>query len=358
MTVAPISIMRLALLAAVAMHSVLASEDIAYCSSQNTGSDFDAKASTYQSYGLCEQTCNADYAYAILQGHDCWCSNYAPSETTSASDCSESCPGYQSDKCGNVSKGLYVYYQMANVLPSGTQSSSSKTAAATSKAEGTTVSAEPEPVTVTVTASNDQTNTVVTVTPSSSTSTLPTTTSKSSSSSSSSSESTTASQTVAATTSKPSLSVQTVAGQPVTVTVQNPESTMAAGEEGTHKSTSSSALSGGAIAGVVVGSLAGAGVLLGFLFWFCYARRRSAASDGSYDPSIQGNLLDGRRHSKTSQMSIMRNIPSSPTGAATFTDNRMNKEATLYPNGHRLSNVSLQDNQDYSRPVLRLTNPD
>lgn len=152
--------------------------------------------------------------------------------------------------------------------------------------------------------------------------------------------------------------MQTVAGQPVTVTIQNPESTMAAGQEGTHKSTSSSALSGGAIAGVVVGSLAGAGVLLGFLFWFCYARRRSAASDGSYDPSIQGNLLDGRRHSKTSQMSIMRNIPSSPTGAATFTDNRMNKEATLYPNGHRLSNVSLQDNQDYSRPVLRVSRAD
>ncbi|KAL1853706.1 Cell wall integrity and stress response component 4 [Paecilomyces lecythidis] len=182
-------------------------------------------------------------------------------------------------------------------------------------------------------------------------------TSSSSTESSSSTDSNTAKPTVAPTTTKPSLSVQTVAGQPVTVTVQNPEPTMAAGEEATHKS-STSALGSGAIAGVVVGSIAGVGVLLGFLFWFCYARRRSAASDGSYDPSIQGNLLDGRRHSKASQMSMMRNIPSSPIGAATFTDNRMNKEASLYPNGNRLSNVSLQDNQDYSRPVLRLTNPD
>ncbi|GAD95424.1 ER membrane protein Wsc4, putative [Paecilomyces variotii No. 5] len=356
MAFSTLSMMRLALLAGVAMHSVLASEDIAYCSSQNTGSDFDAQASTYQSYGLCYQSCSSKYAYAILQGHDCWCSDFAPSSTTSADDCAETCPGYKSDKCGSVTKGLYVYYQMPNVAPSGTQSSSSKSAAATSQAEGTTSSAEPEPATVTVTASDDQPNTIVTVTPSSSTSTFPTTSSSSTESSSSSTDST-AKPTAAPTTTQPSLSVHTVAGQPVTVTVQNPEPTMAAGEAATHKS-SNSALSSGAIAGVVVGSLAGAGVLLGFLFWFCYARRRSGASDGSYDPSIQGNLLDGRRHSKASQMSMMRNIPSSPVGAATFTDNRMNKEATLYPNGNRLSNISLQDNQDYSRPVLRLTNPD
>lgn len=139
----------------------------------------------------------------------------------------------------------------------------------------------------------------------------------------------------------------------MTVTVQNPSSTGTASADSTSHRHSS--LSGGAIAGVVIGSLAGAGILLALLFWFCYARRRPGSSAGSYDASIQGTLLDGRRHSKGSQMSMMRNIPSSPGGPTAFTDSRMNKEATLYPNGARLSNISLQDNQDYSRPVLRVS---
>ncbi|OOF94743.1 hypothetical protein ASPCADRAFT_208419, partial [Aspergillus carbonarius ITEM 5010] len=42
----------------------------------------------------------------------------------------------------------------------------------------------------------------------------------------------------------------------------------------------------------------------------------------------------------------------------TFTDNRMKTDTVLYQNGRRDSDVSLQDNEDYSRPVLRLTNPD
>lgn len=36
----------------------------------------------------------------------------------------------------------------------------------------------------------------------------------------------------------------------------------------------------------------------------------------------------------------------------TFTDNRMKTD--IYPNGPRDSSVSLQDNEDYSRPVLRV----
>ena len=38
----------------------------------------------------------------------------------------------------------------------------------------------------------------------------------------------------------------------------------------------------------------------------------------------------------------------------TFTDTRMKTNTVLYPNGARDSSVSLQDNEDYSRPVLRV----
>lgn len=39
----------------------------------------------------------------------------------------------------------------------------------------------------------------------------------------------------------------------------------------------------------------------------------------------------------------------------TFTDNRMKPGTMIYPNGNRDSSVSLQDNEDYSRPVLRVS---
>lgn len=38
----------------------------------------------------------------------------------------------------------------------------------------------------------------------------------------------------------------------------------------------------------------------------------------------------------------------------TFTDNRLKTDTILFPNGRRDSSVSLQDNEDYSRPVLRV----
>lgn len=157
-----------------------------------------------------------------------------------------------------------------------------------------------------------------------------------------------------------------MAGQPVTITVQNPGATGSSIAPPT--SHHGSSLSGGAIAGIVIGSLAGAGILLGLLVWFCFARRRYANSD---TPDSQNNtLLDGRRQSKGSQMSLMRNLydhGNSPVGRGSgspidhpvpaFTDNRMKKDAVLYPNGNHHSTISLQDNQDYSRPILRVSVP-
>ncbi|KAF8540125.1 hypothetical protein BDD12DRAFT_45358 [Trichophaea hybrida] len=113
--------------------------DIVYCSDVNTGSDSSPNTSTYQSNGLCYDTCNAgSYAFAILQGQDCWCSNYVPA--TDASGCNDPCPGYPSDTCGNMQKNLYGYMALPN-KPSGT------------KGADTTVSTtSPHPITSTVTA--------------------------------------------------------------------------------------------------------------------------------------------------------------------------------------------------------------
>jgi cell wall integrity and stress response component len=80
--------------------------------------------STYQSNGLCYDHCEGDgYAFAIVQGSDCWCSNYVPGTTVDTSNCDTDCPGYPDDKCGNTDSNLYGYMTAGN-KPSGTTGAS------------------------------------------------------------------------------------------------------------------------------------------------------------------------------------------------------------------------------------------
>ncbi|ONH66546.1 Cell wall integrity and stress response component 4 [Cyberlindnera fabianii] len=96
----------------------------AMCSSQNTG--YSLTTSDYMSNGLCRDTCSSGgYALAIVLGKNCWCSNTAPGSTTDVSDCSENCPGYPSEQCGNQSNNLYGYIEISE--PSSTAGGSSTT---------------------------------------------------------------------------------------------------------------------------------------------------------------------------------------------------------------------------------------
>lgn len=165
----------------------------------------------------------------------------------------------------------------------------------------------------------------------------------------------------ASTTTSGGSKVETIGGQVQTVTVGGSGATAAADTSSTSSKDSGSGLSNGAVAGVAVGSVAGfLAILALILIWYCSKKRQRANSP---DPSMQ--LLDGR-NSKGSQMSFMRSVFSdnttlggSPTATrnpnATFIDNRMKTNTVLYPNGPRDSSVSLQDNEDYSRPVLRVS---
>lgn len=77
----------------------------------------------YQSHGACKNICVSDYAFAIVQGNACWCSNYAPSKSDSS--CNEDCPGYPLEKCGNSKAGAYAYLPLV-IEPSGTAGASTK----------------------------------------------------------------------------------------------------------------------------------------------------------------------------------------------------------------------------------------
>ena len=86
---------------------------------------------------------------------------------------------------------------------------------------------------------------------------------------------------------------------------------------------------------------------------FFYRKRARAASPVPSNPDMADN--------RTSQgSSFVRGVfPQGADGNGlgrqnTYTDNRMKN---VYPQGSRDSSVSLQDNEDYSRPVLRVSGP-
>lgn len=90
---------------------------------------------TYQTNGKCTDHCKAlgTWAFAVIQFNDCWCSNYIPSTTTDITDCQKDCPGYPTEKCGDVDAGLYIYIKMDG-QPSGTVGGSQPSSTSVSSA--------------------------------------------------------------------------------------------------------------------------------------------------------------------------------------------------------------------------------
>ncbi|OJD19333.1 hypothetical protein AJ78_00692 [Emergomyces pasteurianus Ep9510] len=314
------AISRFALLSCILafLHAVVPAVALSldFCSSTNTGASFDSVFDTFQSNGACHDTCVKKYAVAILQGKSCWCSNDVPGGTISNSACDETCPGYPSDSCGNSEKGLYAYILLGK--PSRTIGPVTKTPVSATSQAG-----------ITMTVTSSQSGRVT----SSSTETPTATDSK----------------------GKP-----TNSGPIVTHTVPP-----GAGQSEGANSHSGSSIGGGAIAGIVIGTLLAVGLIISAILWLFWTRRRR-------EKDMKGDMQEYDRPSPSSNfqstiqspsMTYQRGPPMNGAmeppdrnllGVPGFTDSRMKKDAVIYPNGNRHSNVSLQDNQDYSRPVLRV----
>ncbi|KAI1132494.1 hypothetical protein F5Y10DRAFT_261205 [Nemania abortiva] len=315
---------------------IIQSLTIEYCASDNTAAT-PTNSSIWQSNGLCHDFCVDDYAFSILQGHYCWCSNYVPatSSQVDTDKCDDSCPGWKPDTCG--ADGLFGYIAL-DKSPSGTADASS---ASTSTGQTSTTSVD-----------TSSTSTTTGTSTSSSTS-LPDTSTK----------------TTGTTTPLPTTSVKTVtAGGTVsleTVTV-TPAPTAGSGDE-PGVSTSSHGLSTGATVGIVVGVLGIVAILAGIIAFVCLQRKRHQREEA----------LTSRPHSHLSGSAGMMGTPT--TGMASVWDGentstgrrssrlmphdpRMDPFATniygRFENKSRESINTLQDNQDYSRKVLRTTNPD
>ncbi|KAK9323715.1 hypothetical protein V1517DRAFT_319665 [Lipomyces orientalis] len=391
-----------------------------YCSSQNTGSGFNPVYNTWQSYGACLSTCQSEYALAILQDFQCWCSNEAPGDSTELSLCSvDSCPGYPSDPCGNLEKGLYGYISIAP--PSGTagaSSPSSTSARHTTSASSSEESTSTEPPTTSEpaeTSTTDRTSTRSSTTDSSTeSSTTSSSLSSSISSTTSSSQSSSSMSASSSTTDTPTLSlivsVTTVAGATKTLLITQTvstatfipspsSSTTSADSSATGIANSTANLSSSSFwdsRGKVAGTFVAVGVvalLLVLLLVFLLRRRRRRSNDEDHDatgkaphtppmnvPPLskygfssnrrrrststlgpRAATLDSEKHHSTAVAAAgyggAYSAPPPPTER--FQVDQRIDPGTMYVQYHdNYSRGSLRDEYDYSRRVLKVLNPD
>jgi hypothetical protein len=110
-----------------------------------------AAQSVFMSNGLCATRCTADYAYAVIIGQSCYCSDNVPATQVNINDCHDPCPGYPPEFCGNATSGYYAYFNLGRAASATVQSSTaalssssivagSVTAASTSASTGTSPS--------------------------------------------------------------------------------------------------------------------------------------------------------------------------------------------------------------------------
>ncbi|KAL2176779.1 uncharacterized protein P884DRAFT_27259 [Thermothelomyces heterothallicus CBS 202.75] len=113
-----------------------------YCATVNTA-DMDPLFSNWQSDGRCYGNCtDLNYALAIVQNKNCWCSNLVPNKADRKplSDCQNPCPGYPSDYCGG--DGVFGYMYAGGSTPTGTAAPGGS---ATGEPSSSTVSTLPFP---------------------------------------------------------------------------------------------------------------------------------------------------------------------------------------------------------------------
>ncbi|KAK7956167.1 er membrane protein [Apiospora aurea] len=341
------SLLTLVTLLALVNMAMGASIPMTYCASINTASD-SATSSIYQSDGLCRDQCTqAGTAFAIIQDKNCWCSDIQPARDVqvSTTKCNKKCSGYPDDTCGG--DGLWGY-MMLGKDPSGTQGANKPSPPQTTTAQNTvtlspTTHDAPAPVFTTVTTkqapSADPSPDPKTEEP------LP---------------KPSPSMLVSTVTKDGSVSVATVTVYPP------PVSTSANTKETPEVDPGSSkGLSTGAAVGVAVGVI-GFFVITGAIAAFFLLRRKRRAQNQA--------LLD-RQNSVRGSSAGMMSTPRTEMASTWDGDSMNRRNSRLMPHDPRMdpyaTNIygrfdnkshesinTLRDDRDYSRRVLRTTNPD
>ncbi|KAK6203329.1 uncharacterized protein RJT21DRAFT_113237 [Scheffersomyces amazonensis] len=255
-------------------------------------------AYTFQSSGYCEQQCANSRVAALINGKYCYCGDESPSSSNqvSSTNCNVACQGYPYENCGG--NGYYMVYVNAQVQDSESSSAQGTTTGTTSSSTGTSSA------TSSTSTTNPQSSTPATSTNS------PTSTSSTTSSSSSTSQN---KITIVSTlTTDPSGSaIESIIYKTV---IADPSPTDSASQSSSASPTSSSStpsgsdssdssksshskshskLSAGGIAGVVIGGLAGLGLIIGAIVFFLWRKRRNSDDDYEEDDySMSPHALD------------------------------------------------------------------
>ncbi|CUM62631.1 uncharacterized protein PRCAT00000185001 [Priceomyces carsonii] len=248
---------------------------------------------TYQSSGYCQEQCSDDAVFGLIDGKSCYCGNTIPdsSDEVDDSNCNTVCQGYGYEKCGGLNYFLIYTDSSAQASTAGGDSSTLSSSSPTSSTETSTST------------SSDQTSEVSTTSQTSTSSSSSSSTSPSTSSEATSEQS--GYHTTIVSVESESQSVREVTKTVEWSTTLSHSSTgkstsstsTANASKTTHASTTSSnehnetkdnkdsgkSLSGGGIAGVVVGSIAGAAILAaGLIFFICHRRRSDDDKDDEF----------------------------------------------------------------------------
>ncbi|KAL5331870.1 hypothetical protein ACEPPN_001409 [Leptodophora sp. 'Broadleaf-Isolate-01'] len=323
----------------------IAAYDVVYCANFNTA-ETPRNFSLYQTNSLCYEYCNGDtdlqskqYALAVVQFQGCWCTDYAPTTTTTG--CTQTCPGWPGELCGNTSPVLYGYVELPASISGSRGPSSSTSSSANQNTEST----------MTTQQSSSTASTSSTWTPT------------------------------------PVTSLETITGQvrTVTVTPTVPPNAQATNGLAPAKKGSGGGLGTGGAVGLTIGLVALVAIIAAAIFFFLRKRRRDqeaaetlsrrGSSAGFGAAAVPSRTMsensryvlgtDGRRvvetwePGETAEVRKSRLIP---------VDQRLDPFSPVYQRGDNKSRESvntIRDDHDYSRRmvtggtgILRATNPD
>ncbi|SCU81419.1 LAMI_0B06150g1_1 [Lachancea mirantina] len=343
----------------------------------------------YQSRSYCEQQCSGSTVVALVGGDTCYCGNsvsiFGSISSQDSSQCNTNCDGWPYETCGGSGYMEVLVLQGTNV-PSGssssgsrssTTSSSSSSSSSTSSTSSSSSSSTSNPSSSSLSSSSSSSSLLSSSSSTTSSSSSPSSTSSSSSSSSLSTQSSSSSSTSTSSSSgstgsssetmivtTASVSVVTLSNSgrsTVIVTATTVVNSTPTGQTANSKDTKrKSGLSGGSIAGIVVGVVCGAILVAAIVFFLLWRRRKQQESDMEETKQHQPYSFGDAYHDGSSTGG---NVPSERLQGEdiSLSEDLLRPSAVFADNFGRLrlSNGSLPHvvPQAQARP-LRIVNPD